>query len=310
MTPDLSQLQAARLRRSLGAKLAGEARRRGVAADLVRKQYIFTLFLSRIFQDDDSPWILLGGNALLIRTGGGRFTQDVDLARNSPWDSAEEARVELQELSSRPFKGDPFDFDLYSASIHRADPYGYGAQTVKVKAKALLGGQLFESFSLDLTTRRHVDGSVDRVPLKPIIEHETLQDLPAVPTTPIENHLADKICALYEMHGANGDQASNRYRDLVDVVRIVVDIPFNAARLSLVLQRESERRRLELPNSMERPSEQWVAQFPRAAANFAEYPREYWDLDAAIAFCGSCLNDVLSGSRTSGAWKPTSRSWA
>lgn len=81
MAQPLTQLEANRLRQSLGAKLAKEATRRGVAADPVRKQYIFTIFLGRIFQNPEAPWVLLGGNALLIRTGGGRFTQDVDLAR-------------------------------------------------------------------------------------------------------------------------------------------------------------------------------------------------------------------------------------
>lgn len=61
MAQPLTQLEANRLRQSLGAKLAKEATRRGVAADPVRKQYIFTIFLSRIFQNHDAPWVLLGG---------------------------------------------------------------------------------------------------------------------------------------------------------------------------------------------------------------------------------------------------------
>ncbi|NEA36979.1 hypothetical protein G3I17_35830 [Streptomyces sp. SID13031] len=80
-----------------------------------------------------------------------------------------------------------------------------------MKAQALLGGREFETFSIDLTTRRHIDSPVDQVALKPIIDHETLRDLPSVPTTPIENHLADKVCALYEWHGQDGDKASTRY---------------------------------------------------------------------------------------------------
>jgi hypothetical protein len=310
MANPLTPLKASRLRRSLGAKLGNEARSRGVAADSVRKQYIFTIFLSRIFQNPDAPWVLLGGNALLIRTGGGRFTQDVDLARKTPWTSPEDALAELQLLSSRPHHDDPFGFDLYSVTTHReADPYGYGAETAKVKARALLGGQEFETFSIDLTTRRHADAPVDRVPLKPIIDHETLQDLPSVPTIPIEPHLADKICALYETHGQAGEKASTRYRDLADIVRIVAAIPFDAARLTAVLQREAGRRRMKLPNELRAPSEDWVADFPRAAAEFAEYSRAFWDLTAALEFCGICLDEVLNGERTNGTWDPDRHSW-
>jgi hypothetical protein len=310
MAQPLTQLEANRLRQSLGTKLANEAKSRGVAADPVRKQYIFTIFLSRIFQDPNVPWVLLGGNALLIRTGGGRFTQDVDLAREAPWASPEDALSELRQLSSRPHHGDPFEFELYSVTTHReAEPYGYGTETAKVKARALLGGQEFESFSIDLTTRRHIDAPVDQVSLKPIIDHETLRDLPSVPTTPIEHHLADKICALYERHGHDGDEASTRYRDLADIVRIVAAIPFDAARLSTVLQREASRRQMELPDKVQAPSGDWVAGFPRSAAGFAEYPREYWDLNAALTFCSTCLDEILTGERTSGTWNPDHRSW-
>jgi len=231
-----TQLELNRLRASLGTKLVNEARNRGVAADPIRKQYIFTIFLSRIFQNQDAPFVLLGGNALLIRTGGGRFTQDIDLARETPWIDAEEVLAELRRFAGQPYRADPFEFELASATIHReVDPSGYGAETAKVKARALLGGHVFESFSIDLTVRRHLDAPVDRVPLKPVIDHETLRDLPTVPTTPVEHHLADKICALYERYGSNG-ATSSRYRDLADIVRIVAAIPFDAGRLIKVLE--------------------------------------------------------------------------
>ncbi len=277
---------------------------------MVRKQYIFTIFLSRIFQEPEVPWVLLGGNALLIRTGGGRFTKDVDLARDTPWGSPEDALAELRHLSSRSFRDDPFEFELQSITAHReTDPYGYGVETAKVQAQALLGGRAFEGFSIDLTTRRHLDAPIDQVLLKAVIDHETLQNLPTVPTTPIEHHLADKICALYERHGPNQDKASTRYRDLADVVRIVTAIPFDAARLATVLEREVGRRRMTLPDKMQVPAEDWVTSFPKAAAAFAEYPRKYWNLAAALEYCSTCLNEVLNGERDSGTWNPQNGDW-
>ena len=64
-----------------------------------------------------------------------------------------------------------------------------------------------------------------------------------------------------------------------------------------------------LPNKLREPSEDWVVDFPRAAAGFAEYPRAFWDLNAALKFCGSCLDDILNGERTNGTWDPDRRSW-
>lgn len=301
-------LDLARLRQSLNAQLNAEARRRGVAVGLVRKQYIFAVFLSRIFAVDGGQWVLLGGNALLIRTGGGRFTQDVDLARKEQWTSVEAACAELQELAAHPRSGDPFDFDLFDARVQtEVGPYGYGAETGKIKVRARLGTTEFESFSIDITARRHVDGAVDLVPLQAIIEHETLGDLPAVPTVPVENHLADKICAMYEKHGADG-KVSTRWRDLADIVRMVAELPFEASRLSLILDREAGRRRMTLPALLESPGGLWAAEFPKAAAGFSEFPAEHRELESALSVAGACLNEVLDGSRTEGRWEP-GRGW-
>ncbi len=255
--------------------------------------------------------MLLGGNALLIRLGGGRFTQDIDLARESKWPSVEDARAELEQLATLPaHDDDPFDFELPFASIHNdGDSYGYGAETGKIKARALLGTATFATFSIDITTHRHLDGPVDQVRLRPIIEHVSLNGLPTVPTTPVENHLADKICAMYAHYGSNGQTMSTRYRDLADIVRIVSALEFDAARLNTVLERETGRRRMPRPTAMTSPGSRWASEFPKAAADFAEFPREYHRLDAALHFAGACLDDVLSGSRSTGTWIP-GRGWA
>ena len=52
MAQPLTQLEANRLRQSLGTMLANEARNRGVAADPVRKQYIFTILLAASFRTE------------------------------------------------------------------------------------------------------------------------------------------------------------------------------------------------------------------------------------------------------------------
>lgn len=305
----LSPIDLARLNRSLGDKINNEARQRGVAAAAIRKQYIFTLFLSRIFDTDPQPpWVLLGGNALLIRTGGGRFTQDIDLARASAWETSEDARVELQELADRGADRDPFTFVVRSVTPHsEPDAYGYGGKTAKAKVQALLGEIIFDDFTIDLTERRHLDAPVEQVPLRAVISHETLTSLPTVPTTPLESHLADKVCAMYEMHG---DRPSTRYRDLADIVRILDAGPIRGSRLAEVLQREAGRRKMTLPSRMQAPSEAWFEAFPLQASTFAEYPEKLWNLDAALNAARPLLDSVLSGERASGVWNPKTHTWS
>ena len=307
----LTNMQLANLGRSLRDRLNNEARRRGVTAAVIRKQYVFTLFLSRLFDTDPQPpWVLLGGNALLIRTGAGRFTQDIDLARESEWESTEDLRVELQSFADAGSSRDPFTFVIVSVEPHsEPDPYGYGAKTANAKVQVSLGAQIFDTFTIDLTERRHLDVPIDHVALRAVIEHETLADLPSVPTTPLENHLADKVCAMYERHGEDGKSPSTRYRDLADIVRIVKAGPINAARLKEVLIRESGRRKLALPISMEAPAEAWRAAFPIQARMFAEYPSRLHDLDASLNETRPCLDPILSGDRISGTWEHKAQIW-
>ena len=171
---------------------------------------------------------------------------------------------------------------------------------------AYLGRSLFEGFSIDLTLRRHVDSPVDHVALRPVIHHPTLENLPTVPTTPLENHLADKVCALYEKH-ANGP--SNRYRDLADIVRILEAGRIDAARLRVVLAREQQRRKMLLPNSMRAPSDAWTKEFPAQAKEFAEYPPALYSLDASLDVIRPCLDPILAGTRNSGLWDPLVQEW-
>ncbi|WP_291046616.1 nucleotidyl transferase AbiEii/AbiGii toxin family protein [Herbiconiux sp.] len=308
----LTTMQLASLARSLQAKLNNEARRRGVTADVIRKQYIFTVFLSRLFSPEPQPpWILLGGNALLIRTGGGRFTQDIDLARESEWTSTDDVRAELRSLADSGADRDPFIFVVVAVEPYsEPDPFDYGTKTAKARVQALLGTQVFDTFTVDLTERRHLDALVDQVPLRAVIDHDTLSHLPSVPTTPLENHLADKVCAMYERHGSDGDSPSTRYRDLADIVRILDAGPIDAARLREVLDRESGRRRITLPSRMEAPAKEWRTAFPRQARTFAEYPSKLYELDASLDATRPCLDPILSGVRTSGTWVPEEHAWS
>lgn len=308
MTPGNRRPQTPQaLRRSLNARLAAEASRRGVVPAPVRKQYVFALLFRRMFGQDSGQWMVLGGNALLLRTGGGRFTQDIDVSRAEAWSDENTLLEELRDIAARDV-GDGFRFEMTHATGHEhVDRYGYGSKAAKVHARAYLGGEEFESFSIDVSARRHVTGPVDRIIPTPVIDHETLRDLPEIPVVPIENHLADKVCAMYERH--RGGKPSTRYRDLADIVRIVNDLEISADRLAEILRHERNRRQLTLPLAMEPPGADWAEQYPAAAQDFAEFPVKFHTLDASLARAGDCLNPVLAGARTRGHWDPAAQDW-
>lgn len=297
----------AALRASLNSLLKNEARRRGVTVELVRKQYIFTVFFRRVFAREQTGWMLLGGNALLIRTGGGRFTRDIDLARASGWESPEALLTELRGLvADEPTDG--FRFEVTGVLEHdRTDAYGYGTATSKVGVRSFLGAVPFEPFSIDISVRRHVEGPVDRIAPMQVIDHPSLIDLPLIPTVPVENHLADKICAMYEPHETG---VSTRYRDLADIVRIIKDLRFNAGQLDKLLEHESQRRRIQRPGALTSPGSQWSTGYESAARGFAEFPVELQSLDASLAYASGCLTDVLARHRRTGTWDPEAQAWA
>ncbi len=301
-------LAGARRLQSLNGKIRNEARRRGVAADDVRKQYIFAVFFKRLFKDPDSTWMLLGGNALLVRTGRGRFTQDIDLSRSPEWEDLGDVVQEIEQLVLGDNDGFSFRVTRVEARSE-PDTYGYGTKTAKLHVAAYLYLQEFDQFSIDITSRRHAGGGVSIHQLVPVIDDEALRDLPAIPIVPAENHLADKICALYEIHGQT-QTPSTRYRDLADAVRIVADTTLNAEVFKATLRHEEKRRRVSLPKELRAPADSWEEAFPRAAKTFAEYPQDLAPLEKALAFVGNCVNPILASSKTDRTWDPAKQSWS
>lgn len=129
-----------------------------MAADDVRKQFIFAVFFKRLFKDPDSKWMLLGGNALLIRTGSGRFTQDIDLSQVPVWEDLGDVVQEIEQLVAGD--NDGLSFRITRAEAHsEPDAYGYGTKTAKLYVTAYLYMQEFDRFSIDITSRRHVGSS-------------------------------------------------------------------------------------------------------------------------------------------------------
>lgn len=296
-------------RAKINALLRNEAKSQRASVNDLRKQYIFSVFLRRIFSPPDGQWLLLGGNALILRTGGGRYTQDIDLARAEPFYNEETVQQELQLLVDRDSFEDPFRFEIDRIEMrsHRVEDYGYGTPAARATVVAYLGVQVFESFNLDIVQQRHLQTPAEWLPLRQVVQHDTLENLPHVPVAPLESHLADKICAMYERYRGG---ASTRMRDLADIVRIIQQLSFDAAILQEKLNHEQQRRQMTLPLTLQSPGPNWQTTFPKAARTFNGYPEALHSLEASLEYAGECLNPVLAGTRINGIWDPGSREWA
>ena len=183
-------------------------------ADLQR-QFAYDRFLTRVFLAvDRDRWVLKGAAALLARLHGRtRHTVDVDLYREES--GPEEAEAALRDAAARDL-GDFFRFTLSPGR-----PVAQAGAARRVPVVAYLGATEFASFHVDLVTGIAMTGEPDEVPSLVPIELSGLETV-RYRIYPIADHVADKVCALLELHprAAGPSQVSTRYRDLADLAVI------------------------------------------------------------------------------------------
>lgn len=281
----------------------------GRSKDSIRYQLLFECFLQRIFAHPDSGWVLKGGTALLMRNGYGRFTQDIDLARAQEWNDVDEIHQEFEKIAQRK-ASDPFVFEVTSTRLQSTStPDGYSTPTIQVKLSARLGANVFHAIKIDVSIQRHTQLPLETVLVEPLFDQisKTVNYDPFyIPVIAIESHLADKICAMYERHRSG---ASNRYRDLADIIQIIRTHEFSAEKLAKILDHETKRRHIEWPELLNAPGPNWEKEYARNAPEYDGLPVNLHSLQASLDDAGTCLNEVLERSRISGTWNHQVLRW-
>jgi hypothetical protein len=127
---------------------------------------------------------------------------------------------------------------------------------------------------------------------------------------PIADHIADKVCAMFERHPrADGrTEQSTRYRDLVDLVTFAHTATVGASELRRAIHSEAKRRHLTLPGRLEVPSSSgWAAGYARIAGDTPALAER--DLTSALSSAGRLVDPVLAGT-ADGCWDPAAMVWA
>jgi Nucleotidyl transferase AbiEii toxin, Type IV TA system len=186
-----------------------------------------------------------------------------------------------------------------------ADPDRAGSQHFDV----YLGPTRVDGVKVDIAVRRTLAGSPETVPLTSAVDLPWPVDWPTVRLYPLIDHIADKVCALYERHG---EGTSNRYRDLADILLISQQEKINGTAAHRALHQEAEQRRqrgtdLTLPPSFEAPGADWHDKYPSAAALVLGL-RDCRTLPEAARAAQGFLNPLLDGTAT-GDWDPASAVW-
>jgi hypothetical protein len=293
----------AALRHALTDRLRELARGRpGVQLSDLQRQFAYDRLLARVFSTEPEAWVLKGATALLARLhGSARHTLDIDLYRRGA--RLDEAEAALRVAASAD-AGDYFRFTLEPGRR-----IAEGRATLRIPVTAYLGATVFARFHVDLVSDVLMTDEPDEVPpLVPL-------DLPGIVSVPyrayaIVDHIADKVCALVELHARVGRpaEASTRYRDLADLAVIAHTQPVDAAALRTALTSESGRRGIELPTALSAPGAPgWRAGYARVATGVPDLAER--DLEAALVTVKRFLDPVL-GETATGSWKPDRLDWA
>jgi Nucleotidyl transferase AbiEii toxin, Type IV TA system len=291
-------------RRALTERLRTLARQQpDVQLQDLQRQFASDRLLSRIFTTDPDRWVLKGATALLARLEGvARHTRDIDLYHLSG--DLAEAEAILRDCAAVDL-GDWFRFELAPGRTIAAQ----GAEALRVPVVAYVGATVFANFHVDLVTDLTMTGTPEDVPPLVPIEMDGLTRV-LYRAYPAVDHIADKLCALVELHprASGAAEPSSRYRDLADLVSFAHNTAVDAASLSNALRSEERRRGLVLPDHVAIPrGGDWPSGYARVARDAPGLLER--DLASALATASRFLDPILAR-RATGRWDPLSLSWA
>ncbi|QTG74968.1 nucleotidyl transferase AbiEii/AbiGii toxin family protein [Trueperella pecoris] len=264
--------------------------------------FYFHRLLYRVFSGGNNEFVLKGGHAVLARTTDARATRDIDLVTQAS--DLFDAVTRLRELVQRD-AGDFIAFEyLGSRPIKAEQEYRRG---FSVRFLPVMGAKRMKPISIDLV--------IDEVPIDGVeviapADRIEIQGIPSCDyfVYPVENGLADKVCALIEEHDG---RPSSRVKDLVDLAVYATTAHVNGAKLSKCLRRETAVRGIEYPEVFELPAV-WGTSQARQFAKLWEgtgLPSWLKPIEAAYHLASSLLDPVLSAEADGLCWNPAALRW-
>jgi hypothetical protein len=295
MTDVRSYGSPAAFRRALTDRLKDLAAASSWTLPQLQRQMAYDRLLERLYVADGG-WIVKGATALLARGIGVRATAAIDLYREPAREVAEAA---LRRAAAADI-GDWFRIEI------RAPRSLAGTGGVRLPVTAFVGDTVWAAFHADLSAADvRMTGEPEHVPplaavVMPDVEQHGYRAYPLV------DHVADKVCAMIERHGAAG-APSTRYKDLVDLVAIVLAGSVEAGPQTVALRSEATRRGLRLPERLTVPDRALWEPGYAAEAGRSLLPTAR-TLDGALATVGPVLGPLLDGTAR-GTWHPRDRRW-
>lgn len=303
----MNRQRPGQLRISIQDRLKNRAASSGRPVGELRRQYVMTRFLARVFTADPDGWILKGGTGMMVRLPAARYSRDVDLM-STDFTNADDAIDKLGEVLRH-------DVDAFDYTITKKKDLADGKGT-QLSVQARLGTAVFETFSIDLVTHRGLVGPVEIYPIPQIIDERAAPDPVQVRVYPIADQIADKLCAMYERHQRVGQpppgDTSTRYRDLADLLLISGNVPITLKQTVDALEHQrSVRNDMSLPRSLEVPGPDWPRNWPPMARG-TPLNASLHDLDFALKAAAACYDSILGAlpnTNRPAQWDPVEQQW-
>jgi hypothetical protein len=284
----------AAFRRALTDKLRARTAASRWTLPQLQRQIAYDRLLERMYLVNDG-WIVKGATALLARDIGVRATIDIDVYRQVARMVAE---ADFRAAAGLDI-GDWFRFGIGA-------PRPVGGAGLRLPVTASIGATTWASFHVDLVgADLRMTGQPEHVPplariVMPDVEQHGYRAYPLV------DHVADKVAAMFELHGQTG-APSTRYKDLVDLVAIVLAAHIEAEPQMEALRSEMDRRGIQPPNQFRVPDRRLWERGYAAEAGRSLLPVAH-TLDTALAIVAPFLDTLLAGT-AAGVWNPGHARW-
>lgn len=287
--------------------LMAEAKAQGMAANDMYNRFFRELFLAELMAREDG-WVLKGGTNLYCRIPGARHTQDLDLYRQDDPTAYRQAAAALAQRMDGVKIG-PYRFQI---TTPRESTLSGTIDNAQLTVQVFYGVGELSHFHIDVSGDLQVPAVTDTITVtrSDSLDLAFAQREFTIRSYPIENQVADKVCAMFELHGAD-QRPSTRYRDLYDIALIALELSLDAADLSAAVSTQQQVRNLTLPTQVQLPAPEWEAGYAKLVAVSPQLREEIADVWSAVEVAGLLLDPILGAAENvpSGMWSPTLRTW-
>ncbi|MFF9011020.1 nucleotidyl transferase AbiEii/AbiGii toxin family protein [Streptomyces goshikiensis] len=275
----------------------------GGTIQAVMRGFFFQRLTARLFTAEPEGWLLKGGQALLARyPSGARLSTDIDL---------QGLHGTIEEAYAALLAGAAVDLRDHLRFVpKRMKRQGKDGDGIMQAFEVNIGSRPVLSLHVDLVTGKNVTADPATFQLMPRPDLPWPTEWPPILLYPVVDHLADKICAMYEWHR---NAPSSRHRDLADILLISQNETIDAAAAHHALHAEVAFRLragtdLRMPAKFEMPARGWRDGYAEAAKDVAGLNGcATW---TSAEFSAAAFITPLLGEAFRGTWHPDKSDWA